>query len=195
MRQSWRSRCWIYSHPPEIGLDAKQSRERRRNAHRAATICAQRIGHQPGCNHRGSTAAGAARRQIGVPGIARNAGQLAVTNRFAAEFAGGRLSKNNGAGGTQPFHRGSIFCLVCIRCGAGARPHRHILDGDQILDRCGYTVQLAQFAAAQYARLTGFGLSAGTLEIGMHKHVESGFQLFIARHNSRQQFSWREVFA
>ena len=88
-------------HPPVGGLEADEAAEGRRDPHRAAPVGAEADRSQPGRHRGGGAAAGAARRPLEVPRIARGAEHRVVGQRLVAELREVRLAEDDGAGHAQ----------------------------------------------------------------------------------------------
>ena len=140
----------IERHASHRRFDAVNSRMRRRNADRSAAVAADGKRHFAARHRRAGTRAGAARRHVEIPRIARGFEHRVVAHTAVAEFRHVGLSDDDRVGLFEALDDHVVFVgykvLVRRRAGHGpdARRADEVLDADRHACQCAHLVAAAE---------------------------------------------------
>ena len=182
----------VVGHDAERRLQPDQSRARRRPAHRARAVSAQRQGAEARGHGRCTAAARAARRALEVPRIARDAERRAIGQALHAELRRGRLGEDDRARVAQALHEdvvrgGRRIALEDRR----AVPRRHALHVDQVLDADRHAMQRPERIAAHDGLLGFLRVAAGV--VGHHLTEAVELRIGLARPPSARRRDTRQA--
>ncbi len=169
--------------PAIARLDPGEVAKRRRTAHRAAGIGADRAGHKTRRHRRAGAARRAARHVAGVPRVARRWPRQVIARAAEREFPGGELAHQHATAGVEPLDDVGIglrhMVLAQFRMPGG----QDAGGLDDVLQRVGDAVHRAAALASQQFALSLRRLGQRLVLGGAQKAV----QFAVMRGDAREQ--------
>ena len=163
------------------GLEADQAAQRRRHAHRAAGVRAQRHRHHARRHRRRAAGAGTAGDARRIPGIARGALDAAVAGGAVGEFMRQRLADHDGAGFAQQRHAARVSRRTMAQEMRGAHGGGHVGGVDVVLDGHGNAVQRTAHSPRRALGVERARLRQRGGNIRVHEGVELWVEPFDGR--------------
>ena len=163
------------------GAQARDTRHRGRNPHRAAGIGAERGVRHLGRDQGAGAAAGAPGNALRVPRIAALAEHRVGRDHTPGELLHVGLADQYRALGLEPPDHGSVAVGDVVGEVGGAAGGAHACRLDVVLERDGHAVQEAEPAPLGGRPVAGIGLFPRPLRRGRRHGVEHGIELLDPR--------------